>query len=98
MKGREIRSIRNQLNLNQIQFGNLLHASWGTVSNWERDESTPAPFQEVLLKEFETAARQRGIRDNIKNVLIRTGVAFALAALLRHLIEPEKPKRRRRKS
>jgi putative transcriptional regulator len=95
MEPAKIREIRESLGLTQTEFGNILHAHWSTVSNWERGVSEPAPFQQKLLEHFDTVARQKRIQKNIRAAL-GFGVAFALALLLEHLAT--KPRRKGRKT
>jgi len=94
----EIKSLRKKFKLSQTEFGRIVHAHWSTVSNWERGRSFPGVYQLGILQELRIPAQNPEIRRTIKKVLLTKGTNMALATLFRHLIEPEKPKRRRRKS
>jgi transcriptional regulator with XRE-family HTH domain len=77
----EIKSIRELLGLNQLQFAQLLGVHPITVSKWERGIASPTDYQQAFLSQFQVAAKERKIRDDLKNVLIVAGVIAALVLL-----------------
>ena len=87
MKGPEIQALRQTLNLGQVEFAQLMGIHPITVSKWENGHADPSAYQFALLNQFKAAARDREIREPVKNVLIAMGVAVALALLLRHLLK-----------
>ena len=60
MTSEEIKSIRLDLNMDQIQFAGLLKTSVTTVSRWENGVSEPRPVfidkLEILKEELNNAA------------------------------------------
>ncbi len=87
MQGLQIKLLRETLGLGQVELAQLMGVHPITVSKWENDHAEPSPYQLALLGQFKSAARDREIRDTVKNVLIAMGVAVALALLLRHLLK-----------
>jgi putative transcriptional regulator len=87
MLGSEIRKMRAQLGLNQVEFAQIAGVHPITVSKWERDETCPSAYQNALFDQFREAARNREVRETLKNILISAGVALALALLLKHLMK-----------
>jgi DNA-binding transcriptional regulator YiaG len=81
----EIRKMRVKLGLNQVEFAQLAGVHPITVSKWERNESVPTAYQNALFDQFREAARDKQVRETLKNILIGAGVALALAILLKHL-------------
>lgn len=86
MRGVDVKQTRRKLRLNQVEFAQLIGVHPITVSKWERGEAIPTPHQTALFAEFNTASRDKEVRNTIRNVLISAGVALALALLLKHLI------------
>ena len=86
MNAAEIKALRGQLGLNQVEFAQLAGVHPITVSKWERNEATPTPYQSALFEQFREGARNREVRSTLKNVLMAAGVIFALALLLKHLM------------
>lgn len=87
MKASEIKGLRRELGLNQVEFAQLTGVHPITVSKWERDEAAPTPYQNALFDEFRTGARDKEVRSTLRNVLVAAGIALALALLLRHLLK-----------
>jgi transcriptional regulator with XRE-family HTH domain len=87
MNASEIKTLRGQLGLNQVEFAQLSGVHPITVSKWERDEATPTPYQNALFAQFREGARDKEVRSTLKTVLIAAGVIIALALLLRHLMK-----------
>lgn len=83
----EIRELRDQLGLNQVEFAQLTGVHPVTVSKWERNEAFPTPYQNALFEQFSQASRQKEVRKTLRGVLVGAGVAFALALLLKHLMK-----------
>lgn len=73
---------RKRLNLTQARFGELFGVHPMTVSKWERGELKPSEYQETLMKEFSTAAKDKQVRDTLTGVLIGMGVTAAILLLL----------------
>ena len=86
MEGSEIKALRESLGLNQVEFAQLNGVHPITISKWERAESAPTSYQKALFDQFRQAAKDRQVRDTLKDILISAGVALALALLLKHLI------------
>ena len=86
MNASEIRALREQLGLNQVEFAQLAGVHPITVSKWERNAASPTPYQNALFDQFREGAKDHEIRFTIKDILIGAGVALAIALLLRHLI------------
>jgi putative transcriptional regulator len=87
MNASDIRKTRHRLGLNQVEFAQLTGVHPITVSKWERRESVPTPYQTALFQQFREAARDRTVRETLRNILIGMGVALALALLLKHLMK-----------
>ena len=85
MNASEIKELRGQLDLNQVEFAQLVGVHPITVSKWERGETSPTPYQAALFDQFREGARDREIRSTLRNILLAAGVFVALALLLRHL-------------
>ena len=81
MNALEIKSIRELLALNQLQFSQLLGVHPITVSKWERGIASPTDYQHAFLSQFQVAAKNKKTRDDLKNVLIVAGVIAALILL-----------------
>jgi putative transcriptional regulator len=81
MNASEIKSIRELLNLNQLQFAQLLGVHPITVSKWERGIATPTDYQQAFMSQFQVAAKNKKAREELKTVLIVAGVITALAFL-----------------
>ncbi len=86
MTGLEIRKMRGQLGLNQVEFAQIAGVHPITVSKWERTESLPSAYQNALFEQFREAARDQRVRETLKGILISAGIALALALLLKHLM------------
>lgn len=86
MEREEIKSLREGLGLNQVEFAQLTGVHPITVSKWERGAASPTSYQNALFNQFREAAKNRQVRDTLKDILIGAGVAIALALLLKHLI------------
>lgn len=79
----EIASVRDNLNLSQVQFGQLLGVHPLTVSKWERGRLRPAPHQQALILSFRRAReKQRNVGETAAGLLVTAGVALALFVLL----------------
>ena len=87
MKAPDIRKLREQLGLNQVEFAQLAGVHPITVSKWERDEATPSAYQSALFEEFRTGARNQKVRETLKGILVSAGVILAVALLLKHLMK-----------
>jgi putative transcriptional regulator len=87
MNGDDIRRLRENLDLNQVEFARLSGVHPITVSKWERREAAPTAYQNALFEQFLGASRNPEVRSKLKNILTSAGVAFALALLLKHLIK-----------
>jgi predicted transcriptional regulator len=85
MSGADIRRLRDQLGLNQVEFAQLAGVHPITVSKWERNEAFPTAYQGALFDQFRQGARDREVRDTLKSILIGFGAILALALLLKHL-------------
>jgi transcriptional regulator with XRE-family HTH domain len=86
MSASDIRKLREQLGLNQVEFANLTGVHPITVSKWERNESAPTAYQNALFDQYSKASQSREVRDTLKDILISAGVALAMALLLKHLM------------
>ncbi len=82
MTGLEIRSIRQLLGLNQAQFAQLMGVHAITVSKWESGITSPTDYQVAFLSQYRIAAKDKQVRDDLKNVLIVAGVIAAVILLL----------------
>ncbi len=82
MEPREVYELREALNLNQAQFGQLFGVHPMTVSKWERGLLRPNHYQTSLMREFKKGARNRRVKDTIAGVLIGAGIAAAIFLLL----------------
>lgn len=76
-----IKSIRELLGLNQLQFAQLLGVHPITVSKWERGVAAPTDYQQAFLSQFQVAAKNKKVQDDLKTVLIVAGVIAALLLL-----------------
>jgi len=85
MQSNELRDTRTKLGLNQVEFAQIAGVHPITVSKWERGTAAPTPYQNALFQQFREAAKDKSIRQTIRNVLITAGVLVALALLLKHL-------------
>ena len=85
MEGSEIKNLRNELGLNQAEFAQLSGVHPITVSKWERMATSPTPYQSALFNQFHQAAKDRNVRETLRDTLICAGVIFALALLLKHI-------------
>jgi predicted transcriptional regulator len=83
----DIRKLREQLGLNQVEFSQLAGVHPITVSKWERNEATPSAYQSALFEEFRTGARNQKVRETLKGILVSAGVILAVALLLKHLMK-----------
>ena len=83
MQGTEIKKIRSDLGLTQVEFGQLLGAHAVTVSRWETDPAfQPTPYQTALLLEFQKAAKAQAFGRTVKNLLVGAGIVAAIYLLL----------------
>jgi transcriptional regulator with XRE-family HTH domain len=82
-----VRALRKELRLNQVEFAQLAGVHPITVSKWERKEAEPTAYQNVLFAQFLEGSRDKEVRETLKNVLIGAGIALAIALLLRHLLK-----------
>ena len=78
----DIAQLRKNLELSQVQFGNLFGVHPMTVSKWERGILEPSDYQAALMIEFERAAKQKEVRTSVGTVLVGAGIAAALLLLL----------------
>ena len=86
----QIKTLREDLGLGQVELAQLMGVHPITVSKWENGHADPSAYQLALLGQFHAAAQDRKIRETVKNVLIAAGVAVALALLLSHLLKKAK--------
>jgi DNA-binding transcriptional regulator YiaG len=82
MECSEIKSIRQLLGLNQVQFAQLMGVHPITLSKWEGGITSPTDYQEAFLNQYRVAAKNKQVRDELKNVLIAAGVIAAVILLL----------------
>ena len=87
MNGSDIRKLREQLDLNQVEFAQLSGVHPITVSKWERGEAGPTAYQNALFDQFREGARNRKVRETLKDILVSAGVIIAVALLLSHLMK-----------
>lgn len=87
MQTLDIRRLRRDLGLNQVEFAQLTGVHPITVSKWERHQAAPTAYQNALFHQFREASRDQEVRKTLKNVLVAMGVVLALALLLRHLMK-----------
>jgi putative transcriptional regulator len=85
--GSDIRKLREQLALNQVEFAQLSGVHPITVSKWERGEAEPSAYQNALFEQFREGARSQKVRETLKGILVGAGVILALALLLSHLMK-----------
>lgn len=85
MNASEIKELRGQLDLNQVEFAQLVGVHPITVSKWERKETHPTPYQVALFEQFKEGAKDKETRSTLRNILLVAGVFVALALLLKHL-------------
>jgi predicted transcriptional regulator len=83
----DIKTLRKQLDLNQVEFAQLAGVHPITVSKWERDETAPSAYQNALFEQFREGARSHKVRETLKGILVGAGVIIALALLLSHLMK-----------
>ena len=76
---------RELLGLNQAQLAQILGVHPLTVSKWERGVNVPPAYYEALCKQFQVAAKNKEVRDQLEGALVGAGVVVALALLLKHL-------------
>ncbi len=79
-----VKSLRSNLGLDQVQFGNLFGVHSMTVSRWERGILRPSDYQLALMMEFEKAANVKDLKDTLRTALVGAGVVTALYLLLKH--------------
>ena len=87
MNASDIKELRGQLGLNQVEFAQLAGVHPITVSKWERDEAVPSAYQNALFEQFREGARSQKVRESLKGILVGAGVILALALLLSHLMK-----------
>jgi putative transcriptional regulator len=78
-----VKKLRKRLDLPQTEFGQLLGVHPMTVSRWERGEHRPTPYQQALMNEFDKAAAQPKIVEELKTLLVAAGVVAAILLLLK---------------
>ncbi len=79
--------MREELSLNQVEFAQLAGVHPITVSKWERNEAAPSAYQNALFEQFRKGARDRKVRETLKDILVAAGVITAVALLLSHLMK-----------
>ena len=84
MQAHEIASLRHNLCLSQVEFGQLFGAHSMTVSKWERGVLKPTAYQVALMQQFKATAdaRKEQAQEKVKNLLVGAGVVAALLWLL----------------
>ena len=79
----EIKQLRTDLGITQIQLASLLDVHPITVSKWERARTKPDAYQSEMMRRFRQAGRQQpGIGEMVAAALVGAGVAFAIFKLL----------------
>lgn len=80
----QIKALRLDLQLSQVEFAQLLGAHFMTVSKWELGKSAPSAYQEALMHQFElqVKAKKAQAAEQVKKLLVGAGVVAALAWLL----------------
>ena len=78
-----VKKLRKRLDLPQAEFGQLLGVHPMTVSRWEREEHDPTPYQQAMMNEFDKAAKNAKIVEELKTLLIAAGVMAAIYFLLK---------------
>lgn len=80
----EIRKLRLDLDLSQVEFAQLFGAHFMTVSKWELGKSAPSAYQEALMRQFQlqVKAKKDQAAEQVKKLLVGAGVVAALAWLL----------------
>lgn len=84
MNNSEIRQLREDLGLSQVDFAQLFGAHFMTVSKWERGIAAPSAYQLALMGQFrETAdAKKQEAKEQVKQLLVGAGIVAALVWLL----------------
>ena len=78
-----VKNLREDLHLNQAQFGQLFGVHPMTVSKWERGVLAPNDYQQSLMQEFKKSAQDKEVKDTLTGVLIGAGIAAAIFLLLK---------------
>lgn len=81
MEKSEIKTLREDLKINQTQLAGLMGVHPMTVSRWERGVK-PSPYQTAFLGEFKKASRSKAVRNTLVAVLITAGIVAAIYLLL----------------
>jgi len=85
MNAENTKLTRQALGLNQVQFAQILGVHPLTVSKWERGVTPLPDYYQAFFRQFQVAAKDKEVRDQIKGALLGAGVVVALALLLKHL-------------
>lgn len=77
-------TLRRDLGLSQVEFGQLFGVHAMTVSKWERGVLSPTAYQQVLMIQFKKTAEQKKeqAKEQLKQLLVGAGVIAALVWLL----------------
>lgn len=77
-------TLRRDLGLSQVEFGQLFGVHAMTVSKWERGVLSPTAYQQVSMIQFKKTAEQKKeqAKEQLKQLLVGAGVIAALVWLL----------------
>jgi hypothetical protein len=91
MDRKEIKEIRETLNLNREEFANVLGSHSASVHRWETNASS-SPDKSILgyllvMQKMIKQGRANKLSDNLRNALVMGGHLLALYTLLKMFFE-----------
>lgn len=85
MTAQEVRRVRLDLGLSQVQLAQILGVHHLTVSKWERGVAKPTEHQTALLQSFGKARHtNQNVGEETARLLLTAGVIAALYFLLKN--------------
>lgn len=85
MTPKEIRELREEVELTQRQFARLLGVTHQTVINWEKGRTEPQPVHLEIMERWKSRLQEREQKRRLKK-LLTAGGALGVGLLLDWLV------------
>lgn len=82
MNPNEIRKLREDTNLNQVKFGQLMGVSAAAVGYWERGERQPPPIYQANMMTLRDKLDNSTNKDEILNTIFKFIIIGGITAFL----------------
>ncbi len=87
MDAMQIRNLRKQLKMNEVEFARLLNVDGRSVSNWEKGKTAPNASAVAIMRAFNELFDRSGVVPRIVNYISSKSEFGGLSYFLFSLME-----------